>query len=138
MIQLKEAQISIFISAESTTIELHDKTSSTKFAQIKLTPEQLSMALSRLSNTPCEITLQGLDRLNKYLEVDSMCFELPDDFSRYERDHDRLKLLADAALPIGWVHDNYFGSQNSFFERDGKRFARVTIRRWVEEQDQKQ
>ena len=25
----------------------------------------------------------------------------------------------------------FFGSQNSFFKRDGKQYARCTIRRWV-------
>ncbi len=139
MIKLKDARISIFINRESTTIELHDSVSSIKFAKIILTPEQLSTALSRLSHTPCEVTVMGFDKLNKTLEVEKMSFELPEGMTSYERDYNRLKTLADAALPEGWVHDNYFNSQDSFYQKDGKRFARVTIRRWVEtESDQNQ
>lgn len=34
--------------------------------------------------------------------------------------------------PDGWTPDLYFGSQNSFFRENGKEYARVTIRRWIE------
>lgn len=30
-----------------------------------------------------------------------------------------------------WVSDNYFQSQDSFFSKDGKNYARAVIRRWV-------
>ena len=31
----------------------------------------------------------------------------------------------------GWIADGYFHSQNSFFEKDKKKYARDVIRRWI-------
>ena len=47
-------KITILINQEYTRIELRDDDASTTFVEIKLTPEQLSMALSRLAFTPCK------------------------------------------------------------------------------------
>lgn len=63
--KIEEARITFLVGAESTTITLHDMKSGSAFAEIKLTPIQLSQALSRLSYTNCEINLFGLDKLNK-------------------------------------------------------------------------
>jgi hypothetical protein len=30
----------------------------------------------------------------------------------------------------GWIARTYFGSQNSFFTKNGKQYARCTIERW--------
>ena len=50
--------------------------------------------------------------------------------------HDRTRLAAEAFkpfCPVGWTSDDYFGFQHSFFMKDGEEWARVTVRRWVED-----
>ena len=42
-----------------------------------------------------------------------------------------LQKIAQSHLSDGWIADAYFGSQNSFFKKDGKQYARATIRRWL-------
>jgi hypothetical protein len=126
-------KITILINREDTTIELTDSDASITFAKIRLTVEQLSSALSRLAYTECDIELNGLEKLGKKMQHKEFEFELPRQ-NMSQRDSKELtkianKLLSD--LNEGWSSDTYFGSQNTFFVKDGKTYARCTIRRWV-------
>ncbi len=126
-----DGDISILVGAEKTTIELRDKTSNITFAIVTLTPEQLSMALSRLAHTPCQIEARALERVGKVHEHKKFEFPLPEDALRYEIRGERAGEIANRLCPDGWKADNYFKAQDSFFKRDGKTWARTTIRRWV-------
>ena len=127
--KLKDPKISILIGQESTTIEIYDSASSTTFVRVKLTPDQLSSALSRLSHSPCECSVHNLERLGKTHEVTKFEFEIPEtDWKTREK---IAKETAEKLCPEGWKSDGYFSSQDSFFTKDGKKMARVTIRRWV-------
>lgn len=130
--ELTDARISLLIGSESTTIEFIDNASNTTFAKATLTPEQLSQALSRVSYTPCEIEVRGLERVGKKCEVSQLEFEVPEGFTHNSKSYAVLNQRALRVAPPGWTPDNYYGSQNSFFQKDGKKYARCTIRRWVE------
>lgn len=121
-----KGSISLLINRDETTIELRDVDASVTFAKVTLTPEQLSTALSRLMYVPCIINISQIDKIGKIHENRSFVFEIPKDL----RDDEKLQKIAQGLLTDGWVAENYFGSQNSFFQRDGKYFATVTIRRW--------
>lgn len=137
--KLKDGRITILIDQMVTRIELYDSDSGLTFAEIKLTPEQLSTALSRLSMTPCEITLvDNMDLVGKKLEVKTHSFVLPfnpsmpswEKYSDEELYDLAVKSLGDN--PDGWIPDKYFSSQNTFFTNsDGVKMCRVNIRRWV-------
>ncbi len=131
MINLENPKISIFINQEGTTIELHDSKSATKFATIKLTNDQLASALSRLSHTDCSVELVGLDKVNKEMKWQYYVFEINQEIrkSNAALNQKCLKCLQDDNM-TDWIPDSYFGSQNSFFEKDGKYYARATIRKW--------
>lgn len=132
MIQTLNSKISIFVNADSTTIELIDEDSSITFARIKLTPEQLSQALSRLSHTKCECQVVGLDKLGKKMENKKYEFEIGDcDRRNFDALHDlAIRSLAENNMS-DWEAERYFQSQDSFFKKDKTEYARVTIRRWV-------
>ena len=129
--KLDEAKISIFINQDETTIEVECGKSSTKFVEIKLTPEQLSSALSRSAYTPCKsVEVHGLDRVNKKHECKGYEFKLPEcswDNHKEKAIETAQELLKDSK----WEPDLYFGSRDSFFQKDGEEWARTTIRRWV-------
>jgi hypothetical protein len=78
--------------------------------------------------------IKGLDRIGKKMEREVFVFPMPEN-SLYGKDK---KVLAanecKKHIPIGWTSDDYYGSQNSFFYEDKKEFARVNIRRWVDEE----
>lgn len=130
--KLRNAKISILINRDHTYIELIDNDSSTNFAQVKLTPEQLSSALSRMSHTDCEISLSGMERVGKKMEVSTLEFEIP--FSPFEvRDnYEEIHKIALTLSSDGWIPDNYYQRQNTFFKKEDKQYARTTIRRWIE------
>ena len=128
--KLKDAAITILINGDYTEIELHDKSSGLNIATVKLTVEQLSKALGRLSYTPCEIDITSeLDKINKIMIVDKLVFPFD-----YEGSYiGRSKLAEQESIkyvPEGWVADTYFNSQDSFFTKDGVKYASCTIRKW--------
>jgi len=126
-------KITFLVNSDFTTIELIDDDASVTFAKVKLTPEQLSSALSRLSHTDCDIELVGLNKVGKKMEHKQFEFELPRN-GMSSKDSDELFGIAQELLDKtneGWVSDGYFSSYNSFFSVGGKRYARCVVRRWV-------
>lgn len=130
--KLINAKITILINQAYTEIQLHDDASAMTIATVRLTPVELSSALSRLSHTPCQMEITDTpERIGKKMEHKTMEFEVPSKGSFPIDDKEKLIELAEKATPKGWHSDNYFGSQSSFFSKGDKHYARVTIRRWV-------
>lgn len=121
-----KASISMLFGEDGLRIEVRDALSRAGFVDIFLTPEQVCMAFSRLSNTPCKMEIRDLDKIGKKMEHKSFEFEI------LGEGKESAAIQAAKVCPEGWTPELYFGSQNSFFERDDKRFARCTIRRWVD------
>jgi len=131
--KLNNPAISILINRDSTTIELHDRDSNMMFAQITLTPEQLSSALSRLGMTNCEIKLNGLSNVGKTMEHKQMELPYPMEVDRYGNPDIEKQLAAyfDAHCTDGWKCWDNFSSQGTYFVKDGMDMVRASIRRWV-------
>jgi hypothetical protein len=129
--KITNGRISILVNDNRTTIEIEDADASCIFVSVTLTNDQLAMALSRLACTPCSVEVSHLERVGKKMEWKSMEFEIPKETSFYHKKTELLE-LAKKALPEGWVGEYSFNSQNSFFTHNDKRYARCTIRRWVE------
>jgi len=125
-----EGRISILINRENTTIEIQDEKANARFVTVTLTPEQLSAALSRQMAVECELVVKGLEKVGKKHENKYFEFEIDENIrsSKYENE---LHKIAESLLTDGWVADRYFSSQNSFFKKDGKQYARCIIRRWI-------
>jgi hypothetical protein len=128
-----KGKISILISREYTDIEIEDKDANTRFVKVRLTPEQLSMALSRQMSVDCALEVRELWHVGKKHENKQFEFEIPASL----RSSDNYEELSSRAQDIldgkneGWIADKYFASQGSFFGKDGKIYARCTIRRWI-------
>ncbi len=130
---IKEGAISILVNREGTTIELTDKTSNTRFAEVKLTNDQLAMALARFGETPCKIDVFGLDRIGKTHEHKNFEFAITRDLEYGGRIPILQKMANELLLEEGegWSTTDTFSSQNTFFEKDGKKYARCIARRYV-------
>ena len=124
-----EGRISILINRDETTIEIEDESANVKFVKVKLTPEQLSAALSRQISIECELEVKGLEKIGKVHENKTFEFEIPETIPTRGNQLE-LQKIAQSQLSDGWIADACFGSQNSLFKKDGKQYARVTIRRW--------
>lgn len=110
-------------------IRIRDDLSCEEFVTAKLSLATFATAITGLARAECKIELHGLDRVGKKHEWRSLEFPMP------KCDYKDRKSVAIVAsqdyIPEGWTSDNYYGSQESFFRKDGVDMARVTIRRWV-------
>lgn len=122
--------ITLLVNSDSVTLSLRDEVSGVQVLEVELTPEDFCALLGRHAYLECSIKYGHLDRIGKKLEIDHIKFPMPEcDYK------DRGNVAYQEALkvcPKGWVIDNYFGSKDSFgWDKDGKKFGRATIRRWV-------
>lgn len=110
------------------SIEVTCAQSRVRFAKVSISYEDFSRALMSQWDRPCEIEVLGLDCVGKRYESKELVFEL--DCSGY-RPKEKAAELAQSFADEGWTASKYFGSQDSFFTTDGKRFARTTQHRYV-------
>lgn len=129
--ELSNASFSLLVNNDHVTLEVRDNASCVTFLRAKFTPEQFCRMLSRESRVEGNVTVHGLDIIGLKHECKKHEFALPEGLSRYNRDADLIHSEAIKTTPEGWIPDNYYGSQDSFFTRGNKDYARVTIRRWV-------
>lgn len=127
--ELKQGKITLLFDRDGAILEIEDGLANVRFVKVRLNREQVCQMLSRLAFTHCEKTeVFGLDKVGKEHENKTFEFELPK--------HDYMKARQCAletikdVCPDGWISDDYFSTRDSFFEKDGKKYARVTIRRW--------
>jgi hypothetical protein len=126
-----DAQISIIASYDDKImIRVYDATSNLMFLEMELTNEQfVNAAMNRLSNTTVKrATVDGLNLVGKRMEREIYEFPIPS----FPDINYAVKHVKEKFENTEWYPDTGFGNQNSFFNRDGKYWARTTIRRWVE------
>lgn len=131
---LKKASITFLVDRDNrTSIDIHDDEANINFVRIELTNDQLVSALSRLGNTPCErVEVVGLNKVGKKMEHKILEFEIPDRYiGKWKTDQSLLERLANNACSKGWKPDHYYNSQETFFNKNGKNYCKVTIRRYV-------
>lgn len=132
-----EGRITFLIQHDRTILEIEDDNASTTFLKAELTPEQTIDILSHRGKVECKLDVRGLDKVGKKHENKDFVFEIPKDLlgvSFHSEKLEELKIHAQKLLDEqgdDWVSDGYFNSQNSFFTKDKKEYARVTIRRWI-------
>jgi len=113
-------------------IEVEDKDAGIRFLSLEVSFVEFSQALTGLGGRPCKIEVHGLEHVGMQIERNTLEFVLPNDFPEYTGTKERAGELAKEICPEGWTPNIYFGSQNSFFRKDGIRYARCQITRWVE------
>ena len=129
-----EASLTILVSSDVTRLEVRDNNANTTFPRIELTPEQLSQCLSRLANVKCDAEVNGLDKIGTNHENKSFDFEIPESLRSSSKAKELYEIAVSKLNESGkseWTPDKYFASQDSFFYKDGKPFARCIIRRWT-------
>jgi hypothetical protein len=112
-------------------IRVMDTEARIEFLEIEIDLEAFSECITGLGHCGCEMEVRGLQNVGKKIENMPIVFEVPEEF-RYKGKCGGVDSLAKKATPYGWECSMYFGSQTSFFSKDGKDFARTTASRWVE------
>lgn len=129
------AAITLLVNQDSTSITVEDRDSGLTVCELSLTPEQLSSALSRLSNTRCDgvVYTDNFDKLGKKMEVLPYEFDLLIGGSSYTNtkyEEVARKILSETDFGE-WEPDLYFGSRGTFFTKDGNVWCRINKRRWI-------
>lgn len=125
------AKLTVLCDGDVVRIRVYDDTSGIEFVRMEVAPDQFVAALGRMGRVPAvKAEVFRLDCVGKAMLVDKLKFPMPDD-SGY-RDKDAAVKLAKELCPDGWDSNFDFGSQGSFFDAGGVRFAKCMIRKWVE------
>lgn len=125
-----KSKLTILIDEEYTTIEVKDEKSSQRVLSIKVSPLEFQKALARIACCDCDVyyNTKSFDKIGKTLEVKSFSFPLPECNFQNRRDIAKEEVLK--ICPTGYIPDVSFSSQDSFTEKDGKKYAKTTIRTW--------
>ena len=127
-----KVKLTFLVDSDSTSIYVEDLSSGIRFLEMKLSPKQLSQILSRQACVEVNAFTKRLDLVGKTHECKRFNFEIPESLYSYNnRDVEKLKELADNLLSDGWESDLYFGSKDSFYQKDGKFYARAIIKRYI-------
>ncbi len=118
---------------EKIAIKLKDVDAVLSPIEIEIGYEEFALAITGMSSVECEFEATFLDRIGKQRESMILAFEMPSHFNAC-RNKDVARERAAEAAPEGWVFEKNFSSQNSFYEEDGKRYARTNAYRWVDKQ----
>lgn len=134
--KLKRAAITITGTSKGNVhIILHDREAGINFAEVEMSAAQFSNAVVfNLGYCSCEIEVRGLDVIGKKMEVDKLVFEISN-CGTYSERVDAARQIASHHCPDDWIPDECYGSQDSFFYKDDKLYAKTTIRRWVDIED---
>jgi len=112
------------------TIRVEDDDAVIRFLDIEMDLADFAECITGLSYVNCEMEVRGLENVGKKRESMPIIFEMT--AVDYDVKVDTAIKLAEEAAPEGWVCSSYFGSQDSFFYKDGKYYGRTTAYRWVE------
>jgi hypothetical protein len=125
-----KTEMSLLIGENGLHIEIMCAKSGVMFFEADVSPSKFCQMMGRLVHVKVDADVMNLDKVGKTLEMDTLRFEMPKD-CEYNKQRAVAIKLAHKACPEGWQPDEYFGSQNSFYHKDGKNMAQTTIRRWV-------
>lgn len=125
------AKITLLFNEDGLHIEVEDDKAVIRFLDIHMTPEQTCKVLSRHANVEVEsCEVNGLDHVGMKREQKEWIFQMPPGIDFMNR-KETATFIAINQCPEGWTPSTYFGSQASFFHKDGAMFARTHIYRWV-------
>ena len=133
----KKLPMSLGISRVSSNMEddfisiiVEDDLSGARFLELKLGMADFARAISGLHGVGATGTVRGLDVIGLKHECRKFEFELSE--GTKFRDKETARKIVQEVCPEGWEPDTGFGNQDSFYKKDGKEYAKTTIRRWVE------
>ena len=122
-------------NTNESVLEINDDQTGKRILEIKFTPLQLTQLLGRMGAVEGGGTLytdqQDLDSYGKRRIVETIVVEIPDYFSNDCWEEVAVEKARKQLDPqYTWEVSSYFGSKDSTFTKDGKRFANVKCVRY--------
>lgn len=114
-------------------IEIFDRSSLKVFAYIRMTSTEFTTALTGRFRTECQIMVDELDKVGLVHEHKTFefCIGYEYDTGLPVNMKEEAIRIAKRECPKGWVPDENYSSQESFFMKYDLQWARTVIRRWV-------
>ena len=135
-----DGEVFIRFGEDGLRIEIEDANANIRFLEIELNPKETLRAMSGVKGAKAKFTVRGLEYVGKKHENSTFEFKIPKATKGLDRFKDRkqywsmLQQIGQILLDEngeGWELDGYFGSQTSFFSKDGEDWVRGVIRRWL-------
>ena len=121
----------LFHSERGMTIEIQDAESGLHIMDINVpSSDNVVAVLSRLACVPCDCRILQTDNIGKTRINGNLEFEMPE--HDYLNRKEIASIQADIECPEGWEVNKYFNSQDSFFTKDGKEYARCHMVKYVD------
>lgn len=109
-------------------IRVEDEDSHISFFSTKMSLRDFTLATMGHRSVPIEFEAVGLDKVGKIRETKELIFPVSKrGYNQKKEAEAKCQNWADK----GWTASGYFGSQNSFFDKGNKTYARTTQHRWV-------
>lgn len=137
MKQLKGKIDLLFDRDKGLEIRVEDKTSGVQFLEVNVPAESVCTMLSRQTHINCDLEVRGLELVGKHEWFGDIEFRLPGSLQSYHPDREAVTEYCNKICPDNFNPSNYWGSQNSFFERDGMYWARTTVRTYLKNKEDK-
>lgn len=127
-----KGKITFLPSIDGTTIEIYDDTSSVRFATIFLSNDNFVAMMARQARVECDLIVKDLHKVGKTLQHMTFEFEINREMQHSKGALHQAALKAIKAKGLdGWIPDQSYSSQNTFFEKDGVYYARTIIITWI-------
>ena len=110
------------------SIKIRDDDASIRFCEARVKYAEFAQLITGLAYVDCELEVDGLQNVGKVREHKKFEFPLPE--GTFHTKEQAQRSLVEH-IPESWSSSGYFNSQDSFFIKDGKPWARTTIVRWV-------
>lgn len=139
---LVEGEVFVRFHEDGLKIEIEDANANIRFLDIEFDQKQTLRAMSGVKGAKATLKVRGLEYIGKKHENATFEFKIPQAAKGLDRYQDRKQywetlckigqIQIESERPNeGWILDNYFGSQTSFFSKDGEDYVRGRIRRWI-------
>jgi len=126
--------------SESIRITITDDNAGVEFLEIGMSYSDFTKCITGQAYIPCEFETRGLENVGKVADRSEVIAPMAE-HSWKERDvvaAECIQIQLDiinSALPKDepkWISNNYFGSQDTFFRKDGVNMVRTGLHRWLE------
>ena len=115
------------------SIQIQDCASRVHFLEIDVPLEQFALAITGLSEQPCDLTVRGLNRVGtrKVVEAREALYT-----GEHAYNKDKLRAwLIETKQEEGWTLDPYVAHQNAIYPVDGGTMVRYSVYKFVPLED---
>ena len=132
-----KSKVSIHCGEDGVWVVIDDSLSGLPFLRCFIPASDFMAMVGGKRNVEVDMEIHNLDKIGKTLEHKTFIFEMPlfPGLPTLSTARTVARDYVKRICPEGWKPDLHFLAKDSFFLKDGKRFAKTELRRWVKIND---